>query len=161
MLFLLRSAIEFSHRYRKRRPNLATSVNFPVKKLSEVSETKTQIHSISISRMTSNNPIPTGPPRTETDLSASAPLIIFVLSPKVNDWSNGGSLLAGNNPKDEYCGKSKAYRSLATAHDTGEEWAFQQLQVRLNRYMPPLATEEHRSIAFDAWLKSEPQQGDA
>ena len=69
-------------------------------------------------------------------------------------------LLDGSKPRDKYSGSVNTYRSQSEAQDAGIEWALNQFQNRLDRYDPPLETEEDRDAAFEDWPKTESEQGD-
>lgn len=68
-------------------------------------------------------------------------------------------LLDGSRPRDERHGNLALYRSFSLVQAAGIEWALKQLQDRLDRYSPPLETEEDRDAAFDDWSKHVSEMG--
>lgn len=119
---------------------------------------ETQIHLKILARMASNSEASTATPQTETSKSASALSLIYVLTYDAKDWSNGVALQDGSRPGDAPHGRLAEYQSFEFAQAAGTEWAFKQLQDRLDRYSPPLETERDRDAAFDDWSKYESQR---
>ena len=118
--------------------------------------------------MTSNNQISLRTPPPETNESASPPstVYIYVVSYNAKDWKNGVTHLDGTKPSNEFYGTVASYRSLSKvqalskAQNGGLEWGLKQLQDRLDKHDPPLASEKDRDAAFDKWTKSESKERD-